>query len=135
MTLTQTDMTTDLSIGDDAATVCRSDQVPVERAVAVRAPDGVQIALVRTATGELHAVGHHDPYSGANVMARGLIGTVTVEGQVHDVIQSPMYKQAFDLATGASTVGDGANLGVWDVVEADGMIVLRNNRIPARASA
>lgn len=108
--------------------VCRSDLVAPERAVAAKAPDGVQVAIVRTADGTLHAVGHHDPFSRANVMARGIVGTTTVAGEVRDVIQSPMYKQAFDLATGRCVSDPDVSVGVWEVEERDGMIVLRNNR-------
>ncbi|CAM3122356.1 MULTISPECIES: nitrite reductase small subunit NirD [Dermacoccus] len=109
--------------------VCPVERVRPERAVAAKADDGAQVAIVRTADGALHAVGHYDPYAEANVIARGIVGTATVAGEVRDVIQSPMYKQAFDLATGRCTSDPDVTLGVWDVAEEDGMIVLRNNRI------
>ena len=53
----------------------------------------------------------------------------------HPTLGKGVVVGASSQVLGGFTVGDGANLGVWDVVEADGMIVLRNNRIPARASA
>ena len=76
--------------------VCPVDRVPVERAVCVLVA-GEQVALLRTAAGTLHAVGNLDPVSGAMVMSRGIVGS---RGD-RDVIVSPMYKQAYDLETGA----------------------------------
>lgn len=107
--------------------LCPASRLAPERAVAAKAPDGAQVAIVRTAAGKLYAVGHHDPFSNANVMARGIVGTVTLDGEARDVIQSPMYKEAFDLETGRCTSNADVCLGTWDVVEREGMIVLRNN--------
>ncbi|NEA43724.1 nitrite reductase (NAD(P)H) small subunit [Streptomyces sp. SID11385] len=79
--------------------------------------DGAQIALFRDHAGSLHALAHRDPFSGAHVMARGLLGS---RGGV-PVLVSPMYKQAFDLRTGEcldeATAPDGteARLRVWRV--------------------
>jgi nitrite reductase (NADH) small subunit len=75
--------------------VCRLDQVPVERGVCALV-DGRQVALFRTASGHLHAVGNQDPFSGAMVLSRGIVGS---RGEAATVA-SPMYKQVFDLATG-----------------------------------
>jgi nitrite reductase (NADH) small subunit len=54
------------------------------------------VALFRLFDGSVHAVGHRDPFSGAHVMARGIVGT---RGDV-PTVASPMYKQVFDLRTG-----------------------------------
>jgi len=58
--------------------------------------DGVQIALFRLADDQVLAVQQRDPYSGANVLSRGIVGSRA------DVatITSPMYKQVWNLATG-----------------------------------
>ena len=58
--------------------------------------DGHQVALFRLASGEVYAIDHQDPFSGANVLARGLVGT---RGDV-PTVASPVYKQVFDLTTG-----------------------------------
>ncbi|MEV0041717.1 nitrite reductase (NAD(P)H) small subunit, partial [Streptomyces sp. NPDC050804] len=65
--------------------------------------------------GEVYAVDNRDPFSGAYVLSRGLLGS---RGAV-PVVLSPMYKQAFDLRTGVcldeETAPDGspAVLRVW----------------------
>jgi nitrite reductase (NADH) small subunit len=58
--------------------------------------DGVQVALFRTFEGELFATANLDPFSGAQVISRGILGT---RGGA-PTVASPMYKQVFDLRTG-----------------------------------
>lgn len=57
--------------------------------------DGSQVALFRVGDG-VHAIGNHDPISGVNVLARGIVGDS--EGEL--VVASPLYKQHFSLVTG-----------------------------------
>lgn len=75
--------------------VCAVDDITRERGVAALV-DGTQVALFRTFDDIVHAVQQLDPFSGANVMSRGIVGT---RGQV-PTVASPMYKQVFDLRTG-----------------------------------
>lgn len=90
---------TTAAAGSAAATrwtpVCRYTDLEPERGVAALV-DGTQVALFRLHDGTLAALDHHDPFSGANVLARGLVGT---RGEV-PTVASPMYKQVFDLRTG-----------------------------------
>ncbi|MFC6884396.1 MULTISPECIES: nitrite reductase small subunit NirD [Actinomadura] len=58
--------------------------------------EGTQVALFRTHDGALHAVANLDPFSGAQVLSRGILGTR--DGA--PTVASPMYKQVFDLRTG-----------------------------------
>ncbi|MDG4860167.1 nitrite reductase large subunit NirB [Streptomyces sp. T-3] len=59
-------------------------------------PDGTEAALFKDAEGEVYAVGNRDPFSGADVIANGIMGSV---GDT-PVVASPMHKQVFDLRTG-----------------------------------
>ncbi|MDV5146340.1 nitrite reductase large subunit NirB [Streptomyces sp. SBC-4] len=59
--------------------------------------DGTEAALFRDGDGEVYAVGNRDPFSGADVIANGIMGS---RGGV-PVVASPMHKQEFDLRTGA----------------------------------
>ncbi|GAA2903443.1 nitrite reductase small subunit NirD [Streptosporangium fragile] len=58
--------------------------------------DGRQIAMFRTFDGVLYAIDNHDPFSGAQVLSRGIVGTRAGE----PCVASPMHKQAFSLVTG-----------------------------------
>ena len=57
--------------------------------------DGEQVALFRLGE-EVFAVENLDPFSGANVISRGLVGDLS--GQL--VVASPVYKQHYNLRSG-----------------------------------
>lgn len=96
-----------------AVVVCRVEDLVIGRGAAALV-DGQQVALFRVGPSEVLAVQQVDPYSGASVMSRGIVGT---RGQALTVA-SPMYKQVFDLRTGAclDPMGsDARDLAVWPV--------------------
>lgn len=94
--------------------VCRVGELEPERAVAALV-DGVQVAVVRLADGRVFCVGHHDPFSAANVIARGIVGSRTVAGEQVPTIASPMFKHVFDLRTGVCLDDPDIALGAWAV--------------------
>lgn len=55
-----------------------------------------QVAIVRLSGDEVYAVDHHDPHTGAPVMARGIVGS---RGD-RPTIASPLHKEVYDLGTG-----------------------------------
>jgi nitrite reductase (NADH) small subunit len=84
--------------------------------------NGHQVALFRLReTDEVLAVDHRDPFSGANVIARGLVWS---RGYAVTVA-SPVYKQVFDLRTGACLDDDSASLGVWETRVVAGVVEVR----------
>ena len=54
--------------------VCQYSRLEPERGVAAYL-DGVQVAIFRTHNGALHAIDNRDPFSGACVLSRGIVGT------------------------------------------------------------
>ncbi|MCI2958132.1 nitrite reductase small subunit NirD [Agromyces atrinae] len=105
------------------APICRVDDLEIERGSAALL-DGDQIALFRLHDGAIHAVQNLDPYSGAYVLSRGIVGS---RGDA-PTVASPMYKQVFDLRTGIclDTVGkDPQTLRVWKVAVDDGTVLVR----------
>ncbi|MDN3523270.1 nitrite reductase small subunit NirD [Halomonas ramblicola] len=60
---------------------------------------------------ELYAVDNHDPFSGANVIARGIVG----DRQGEPVVASPLYKQHFRLTDGQCLEDDDVKLRTWPV--------------------
>lgn len=75
---------------------CRYDFLIPNRGVGVLLPGGAQAALFRLDDGSLHAIGNIDPFSGAAVMSRGIVG----DRAGRPVVQSPIKKQAFALDDG-----------------------------------
>ena len=110
--------------------VCPLDAVPRDGAVAVLVGDH-QVTLVRLADDTLFAVSHRDPVSGANVMARGIIGSATVEGVEVPTITSPMFKQVYDLRDGRCLTDRGAVLATWDVRLHGGDVEIGPTRVGA----
>ncbi|GAB3110823.1 hypothetical protein GCM10027160_11380 [Streptomyces calidiresistens] len=78
-------------------TVCASERLMPGRGVAALLPDGSQAAVFRTRAGRLHAIDNRDPFSGAMVLSRGLLGS-TADGT--PFVASPLLKQRFALTDG-----------------------------------
>jgi len=76
--------------------------------------DGAQVALFYLPGAEgktLYAIDNHDPQSGANVIGRGLVGSI--KGDL--VVASPIYKQHFRLEDGSCLEYPQQRLRVWPV--------------------
>lgn len=94
--------------------VCTLADLDVERGSAVLLGED-QLALFRLADGTIVATDNRDPYSGAQVMSRGIVGS---RGEV-PTVASPMFKQVFDLRTGhcLDTKGkEPASLHLWPLL-------------------
>lgn len=102
--------------------VCTVDDLEVERGRAALI-DGEQVALFLLPDGSVHAVDNLDPFSGAHVISRGIVGS---RGDV-PTVASPLHKQVFDLRTGECLETQGkasASLRVWPVAVADGIVMV-----------
>lgn len=104
--------------------VCRYDELEIERGSAALI-DGEQIALFRLPDGSVHALHNRDPFSGAYVMARGIVGTRHGEPYV----ASPMYKQGFALTTGRCLDDETAALRRYPVRLRHGVVEVRTESV------
>jgi len=98
--------------------VCPLDLLEVDRGSAALLDGGVQVALYRLPGGRVHALANRDPFTGAYVMSRGIVGS---RGG-RDVVASPMHKQAFDLRTGECLDDDNKALTVYPVRVRSGVV-------------
>jgi NAD(P)H-dependent nitrite reductase small subunit len=79
-----------------------------------------QVAVFRVGE-QIFAVGNRDPFSGANVLSRGIVGDVN--GEL--VVASPIYKQHFSLVTGRCLEDETVRVPVYRAfVEGDEVFVL-----------
>ena len=109
MTLLEHD---DLDLQDDDqvwTTACGYDRLVPGRGVGVLLPDGAQVALFRLDDGSLRAVGNIDPFSGAAVMSRGIVG----DRKGRACVQTPVKKQAFAFDDGRCLDDDAVALPVY----------------------
>jgi len=76
--------------------VCLLDRIVPDRGVCALV-GGLQVAVFRVAPDdELFALSNYDPFSGAFVLSRGIVGSRNDRLKV----ASPVYKHNFDLRTG-----------------------------------
>ena len=118
--MTLTDPTTVLRATADFVAVCDLDRLTPDRGVAALV-DGVAVAVFLLGGDELVAVDNVDPITGASVLSRGLVGEV--DGS--PTVASPLYKQRFDLRTGACLDDPTVAIGVHDVRVVEGRVEVR----------
>jgi len=99
-------------------TACAYHFLIPNRGVGVLLPDGAQVALFKLDDGSLHAVGNIDPFSGAAVMSRGIVG----DRGGRPTVQTPIKKQAFALDDGACLDDPDVVLPVYPTRIVDGSV-------------
>ncbi|GAT10868.1 nitrite reductase small subunit [Mycolicibacterium novocastrense] len=103
-------------------TACHYDFLIPNRGVGVLLADGSQAALFRLDDGSLHAISNIDPFSGAAVMSRGIVG----DRGGRPTVQSPIKKQAFALDDGVCLDDPEVSLPVYPTrLTADGQVEVR----------
>jgi nitrite reductase (NADH) small subunit len=98
--------------------LCALDDIVSGTGMAARL-NGRQIALFHTREG-VFATGNHDPFSGANVLSRGIIGSLG--GKL--VVASPVYKQHFCLRTGICLEDMSVSIPTWSVAVRQGRVLV-----------
>jgi len=92
--------------------------------------DGEEVAVYRLEGDDVYAIANRDPFSGAPVLARGLVGS---HGDVVTVA-SPVYKQRFDLRTGACVDDPSVSVRVYPVRVVDGRVQVAAARVASPVS-
>jgi len=99
--------------------ICPLEDLPMERGVTALV-HGQAVAVFRTHDNQVYALGNHDPFSKASVLARGIVGT---RGDV-PFVASPMHKQAFDLRTGQCLDDAAVRIPTYGVRVLDGCVLV-----------
>jgi nitrite reductase (NADH) small subunit len=98
--------------------VCELAALTPDRGVAALV-DGTPVAVFRLSPDdEVVAIGNVDPFSGASVLSRGIVGS---RGDVVTVA-SPVYKQRFDLHTGRCVDDETVAVPTYGVRVVDGWV-------------
>ena len=106
--------------------VCELDEI-LDMAGVCALIDDEQVALFRVGDA-VYALENRDPFSDAQVLARGLVGDL--HGEL--VVASPVYKQHFALRTGRCLEDDAVVLRTWNCGVLDGRVWVESQRaLPA----
>lgn len=93
--------------------ICTVEDLVPESGIAVWTQDGpVAVFYLPHRLPALFAISHSDPFSGANVLARGITGDLKGE----PIVASPLYKQHFNLRTGACLEDDSVVVKTYPVL-------------------
>ncbi|WP_134739841.1 nitrite reductase small subunit NirD [Nocardioides sp. 503] len=106
--------------------VCRVAELEVERGVTALV-HGQAIAIFRTQDDHVYALGNHDPFAKASVIARGIVGT---RDQV-PFVASPSHKHAFDLRSGKCLEDAHVSVPAYDVKVVDGVVHIGHRKVDA----
>lgn len=106
--------------------VCRVAELEVERGVTALV-HGRAIAIFRTTDDHVYALGNHDPFARASVIARGIVGT---RGDV-PFVASPAHKHAFDLRSGQCLDDAHVSVPAYDVKVVRGVVLVGHRKTDA----
>jgi nitrite reductase (NADH) small subunit len=102
--------------------ICGVDDIlPNSGRCALHQGEQVAVFRVRESAGErFYAVGNYDPFGEANVISRGIVGSLgdTI------VVASPLYKQHFCLGSGQCLEDESVSLKTWSVRVQDDRVLL-----------
>lgn len=99
--------------------VCRVAELEVERG-ATALVHGQAIAIFRTHDDRVYALGNHDPFTNASVIARGIVG---MRGEI-PFVASPIHKHAFDLRSGRCLDDAHVTIPAYAVRVVDGVVLV-----------
>lgn len=103
-----------------ATAACELDFIPEHGGVCALVEDQ-QVAIFKI-DGAVYATDNYDPFSDAYVLSRGIVGDV--DGQL--VIASPIYKQHFNLETGACLEDEAVTINTWETEVVDGTVYVKH---------
>lgn len=86
-----------------------SDLIAHSGVAALLGDQQVAVFYLPGETEQVFVVDNHDPFSGANVLSRAIVGDLG--GRL--VIASPIYKQHFDLRNGECLEDDSVSIACW----------------------
>lgn len=104
----------------DWVTVCGLNDIAPDTGVCASL-NGEQVALFRFGgSDQVFAVSNYDPFGKANVLSRGIIGSIGEQL----VVASPLYKQHFDLTTGECLEDANVSLKTFQVKVENDQVLL-----------
>ncbi|TQK44486.1 nitrite reductase (NADH) small subunit [Streptomyces sp. SLBN-118] len=100
-----------LRVGQEWVELCALSLLTPGRGAAALLPDGTQAAVFVDREGVAYAIDNRDPFTGAQVLSRGLLGS----SAAGPFVASPLLKQRFDLRTGRCLDDDSVSVTAYEV--------------------
>ena len=104
--------------------ICALQDLPcdevTDRIHGVVTAEETQVALFRTSDDAVYAISNFDPFSEANVLARGILCSIGEQLAV----ASPVLKEHFDLSTGQCFEDENVSIATFPVKIADGNVLI-----------
>jgi nitrite reductase (NADH) small subunit len=97
--------------------VCPYRRLEPERGAAALV-EGTPVAVFRLHDGSVRAIGNVDPFTGASVLSRGIVGS---RGDA-PTVASPLHKQVYDLRTGVCLDSPEVRVPVYPVRLRGGLV-------------
>ncbi|WPC76505.1 nitrite reductase small subunit NirD [Vibrio porteresiae] len=102
-------------------TICKISDIAPNSGVCAKVGDKQVAIFFSQRTNHFYAIGNYDPIGKANVLSRGIIGSIDNELYV----ASPLYKQHWNLATGACLEKPELSIATYEVQQANDEIQIR----------
>jgi len=106
--------------------VCKLEDLEVLRGVTALV-HGQAIAIFRMTDDTVYALGNHDPFAKASVLAKGIVG---LKDDV-PFVASPTHRHGFDLRTGKCLEDTHVSVPVYDVKVAGGTVMVGHRKVGA----
>lgn len=106
--------------------VCQFEQLEVQRG-ATALVHGQAVAIFRLDDEHVYALGNHDPFAKASVIARGIVGW---RGEV-PFVASPAHRHAFDLRSGRCLEDGTVSVPAYDVKVVEGVVLVGHRKSAA----
>ncbi|MGW3625666.1 nitrite reductase small subunit NirD [Streptomyces sp. NPDC000880] len=107
----KTDTQVQLRLDEGWFALCALSLLTRGRGVAALLPDGRQVAVFLDREGRPYAIDNRDPFSGAQVLSRGLVGS----SAGRPFVASPLLKQRFDLGSGGCLDDESVSVTAYEV--------------------
>lgn len=98
--------------------ICELTAIAPNTGVCAKVGDQQVAIFFSKRTNTLHAISNFDPIGKANVLSRGILGSI--EDNIY--VASPLYKQHFDLNSGICLEYPEQNVKVFQVRENNGIV-------------
>ncbi|MZI94116.1 nitrite reductase small subunit NirD [Vibrio sp. CAIM 722] len=102
-------------------TICKTSDIAPNSGVCAKVGNKQVAIFFSQRTNHFYAIGNYDPIGKANVLSRGIIGSI--DDQLY--VASPLYKQHWNLATGACLEKPELSIATYEVQQANDEIQIR----------